>query len=96
MLGIPPWRFLELRKRVQRVSLALFGNCLAANLGSDMRHNLLFAISPRNRHPFRDEGLLNDASLTAAYNVSRGGCLATLVAKNIIKRARSGTVADVR
>lgn len=54
MLGIPPRRFLELRKRVQRVSLALFGNCLAANLGSDMRHNLLFAISPRDRHPFRD------------------------------------------
>lgn len=52
------WEYLPalfgIGKKVQLGSLAVFGNCLAANLGSDMCHNLLFAISPRNRHRFHD------------------------------------------
>lgn len=75
MLGIPPRRFLELRKRVQLGSLAVFGNCLAANSDLTCATTCYCAISPLNRHPFHDalfEGLLNDASLTVTYNASSG------------------------
>lgn len=65
MLGIPPRRFLELRKRVQLGSLAVFGNCLAAN--SDLTCATTCYLRYR-----RSIGLLNDASLTVTYNASSG------------------------